>query len=140
VVELDVAKKQRTQQAEHYVATSTRGIDMDAIICLDLAHQWRLVEHDKTFPNTLTQNTRVKLCMVCGSLKVEMTNWRGYVVNRTYKSDKNYIENSRKLSSEVNERRAVYRRLIMGRPPKNVCQKCWLVHDSADCPVDPEFR
>lgn len=114
---------------------------MDAIVCLDMSHQWRLVEHDKSFPNAYTsRNSRYKLCMVCGSLKIETTNWRGYIINRYYKSDPVYIENARKLAGSVNERRAVYRRLRMGRLPKDVCKTCWLVHDSVDCPVEPELR
>jgi hypothetical protein len=109
---------------------------MDAIICLDMAHQWRLVEDGPAKSGIWTGTPRrVKLCMVCSSLKVEVTNWRGYVIARSYTPGEAYIENARKLSSVPNERRATYRRLLMGRPPINVCPKCWLVHESADCPI-----
>jgi hypothetical protein len=114
---------------------------MDALVCLDMAHQWRVVE---TGPNKdgkyLTGCPRtVKLCMVCGSLKTEIINWRGYVIYRQYTPGEAYIENARKLSGDVHERRAVYRRLRAGRVPKGVCEKCWIVHDSVDCPIEP-FR
>jgi hypothetical protein len=115
---------------------------MDALICLDMAHQWRVVE---TGPNkdgsVLTGCPRTtKLCMVCGSLKTEVINWRGYVIYRKYTPGEAYIENSRKLSGDVHERRAVYRRLLAGRPPKDVCEKCWIQHESIDCPIEPFWR
>jgi hypothetical protein len=112
---------------------------MDALICLDMSHQWRMVEVDT--PRTgVFQDTprRGKLCMVCGSLKIEVVNWRGYIITRSYKPGEVYITNARKLSPVPNERRAVYRRLMMGKPPKNVCRTCWLQHESADCPYDVE--
>lgn len=112
-----------------------RGIDMDAVICLDMSHQWRLVEEARSTRGILVGcNVRTKLCMVCGSLKTETINWRGYVIARSYRSDPVYLENSRKLAEAPNERRAEYRRLLMGRPPKNACMTCGLVHESADCP------
>jgi len=108
---------------------------MDALVCLDMAHQWRLVEDGrvKKGPFTGTPQT-VKMCMVCGGLKIEVCNWRGYIISRTYKSDPVYIENARKLAPDVHERRATYRRLKLGRLPKNICDICWIVHPKGDCP------
>jgi len=114
---------------------------MDALICLDMSHQWRLVE-DRAAPGPNSNKVlhgcprRIKLCMVCGSLKEEIINWRGYVVARIYHSDPHFIAESRKLSDNVQERRAEYRKLLLGRPPKNACEKCGFVHDSVDCPGD----
>jgi hypothetical protein len=115
---------------------------MDAIICLDMSHQWRVVESgpNKTGTSLTGCPRTVKLCMECGSVKVEIINWRGYVIYRSYTPGEAYIENSRKLSGDVHERRAVYRRLKAGRMPKNVCDRCWTVHDSADCPIEPFWR
>ena len=110
-------------------------IDLDAVVCLDMSHQWRLVEEKREATGMYSQlPRRVKICMVCGSLKEEITNWRGYIIARYYKSDPAYLENARKLAESVNERRAEYRRLLLGRPPKDACMKCGLVHESADCP------
>ncbi len=113
-------------------------IDMDAIVCLDMSHQWRLVEETPNSDGTIFTGcmARTKLCMVCGSLKTEVINWRGYIISRRYKSDPVYLENSRKLADEVNERRAAYRKLLLGRPPQNACERCGLVHESVDCPGD----
>jgi len=108
---------------------------MDAIICLDMSHQWRLVESTQSKSAWLAGcPQRVKLCMVCGSLKTETINWRGYVISRTYRPDPVYLENARKLADAPNERRAEYRKMLMGRPPANACMTCGLVHDSVDCP------
>ena len=115
---------------------------MDALICLDMAHQWRVVEHGPNKDGSyLTGCPRtVKLCMVCGGLKTEVINWRGYVIYRAYTSAEAYLTNLRKLSGDPHERRAVYRRLRAGKAPKDVCEKCWLIHDSVDCPVEPFWR
>jgi hypothetical protein len=78
--------------------------------------------------------------MVCGSTKIEIINWRGYIIYRQYTPGDAYIVNARKLSGDVHERRAVYRRLMAGRAPTNVCEKCWIVHESADCPIEPFWR
>jgi hypothetical protein len=106
-----------------------------------MQHQWRLVE-DRAAPGPTSNKLlygcprRIKLCMVCGSLKEEVINWRGYVVARIYKSDPVFLAESRKLSDNVHDRRAAYRKLLLGRPPKNACEKCGLIHDSVDCPGD----
>lgn len=114
---------------------------MDALICLDMSHQWRLVE-ERQAPGPESGHLlygcprRIKLCMVCGSLKEEVLNWRGFVIARYYKSDPVYLAESRKLSDNVQERRAAYRKLLLGRPPKDACEKCGLIHESVDCPID----
>lgn len=115
-----------------------KGIDLDAIICLDMSHQWRLVEEVVSWRNGPLQGCpkRVKLCMVCGSIKMETISWRGYVMSREYRTDPVYLENSRKLANNVNERRAAYRRILIGRGPKEACERCGLVHESVDCPID----
>lgn len=115
---------------------------MDAIICLDMSHQWRLVEAGPAPAGaTLSGCPRqLKLCMVCGSMKQEIINWRGYIIQRIYTPGDAYIDNARKLSGDVHERRAVYRRLRQGKVPADVCQKCWIVHDSVDCPIEPHWR
>lgn len=112
-----------------------RGVDLDAIICLDMAHQWRLVEESYAVRGPLAGcPRRVKMCMICGSLKAETVSWNGRILNRSYKSDETYLENSRKLAESVNDRRAEYRRLLIGRAPANACKECGMIHDSADCP------
>lgn len=115
---------------------------MDALICLDMAHQWRVVEEGPNKDGSVYNRCpkTVKLCMVCGSIKVEIINWLGYVIYRAYTPGDAYIDNARKLSGDVHERRAVYRRLKAGRAPKDVCTRCWMVHDSVDCPVEPFWR
>lgn len=128
VVELAMATPKRANARKS-------DVDMDAVICLDMSHQWRLVEERREETGLYaTCPHRIKICMVCGSLKEEVTSWRGYVIARYYKPDPVYLENARKLAKEVNERRAAYRRLLIGRPPKNACDRCGLVHESADCP------
>lgn len=128
LVELGMATPRRER-------TRKPAIDMDAVICLDMSHQWRMVEEARSTRGVLAGcPRRTKICMVCGSLKIETVNWRGYIIAREYKSDPVFIENARKLADEPNQRRAEYRRLLLGRAPKNACRTCGLVHDSVDCP------
>lgn len=111
------------------------AVDMDALVCLDMQHRWQLVEETKSTRGPLVGcPRRVKLCMVCGSLKAETINWRGKVMAREYKTDPVYLANARLLSEEPNERRMEYRKRLIGKAPRNACTRCGLIHDSTDCP------
>ena len=114
----------------------TGGVDMQAVICLDMAHQWKLVEMDHHRKGPLSGCAyRQKLCMTCGSLKIETMSWRGEVIARRYISDPDYIRNSRLLADAVNDRRRAYREILLkelSRPRGKICKTCGLPKDLFD--------
>lgn len=78
--------------------------------CLDEGHDWRLVELYVEKKGKLKGTARrEKLCQRCSGLKIEHISWRGEVIARSYKSDRDYIKASRELDKDVHERRRVYR-------------------------------
>jgi hypothetical protein len=110
--------------------------DLEALVCMDNAHQWRQVEDEiATRGPWAGCPRRVKLCMVCGGMKAETINWRGNVINRSYYSAEDYINNARLLSDDVHERRIVLRRMLIENKhgkQRGICKVCFLPLKTAD--------
>jgi hypothetical protein len=126
----------RNPSSNKKVKANPRNVDIEAVTCMDMAHQWRLVEDELTTRGPLTGcPRRVKLCMVCGGMKAEVVSWKGEILSRSYYSDPDYINNARLLSEDVNERRKVLRTLIIERAhgkKKNTCKVCGLPLSTGD--------
>lgn len=111
-----------------------RNVDLEALKCLDIGHQWRLVEQRTNSGALVGCPERVKMCMECSGIKIETSNWRGEILNRRYISDSVYLANSRLLSDDVNRRRQILRALLLERefgrqPVDKVCSDC-------SCPLE----
>jgi len=133
LVELGMARKPSSNKK---VKANPRMVDLEALVCMDNAHQWRLVEDEIATRGPLAGcPRRVKLCMVCGGMKAEVCSWRGNVLSRTYYSAEDYIRNSRLLSNDVHERRIILREMIFKKvhgTQKGICKKCWLPLKTGD--------
>ena len=89
------------------------AVDLDLIACLDENHSWRLVECRNDVSGQ-RHAERVKMCMKCSSLKVELTTWYGQVIGRRYDTDKRYLEECKKLEGDtIHERRWDLRRRLI---------------------------
>lgn len=106
-----------------------RAARLELARCLDDAHDWQLVSKSIEQKGKLKGTARrEKLCRRCSGLKVEHLAWDGRVLNRTYKSDPEYIKASRELAKDPSERRMEFR-------------KQWLKHEFSNSKVaQREFR
>lgn len=87
------------------------GIDLEAVICVDLGHHW-----EQTFLGRAERGkllglpVRVAVCQHCHTRREDHLTWDGRVVSRTYDHDDAYIENARALDDDQYERRTAYRK------------------------------
>jgi hypothetical protein len=120
----------RNPSSNKKVTANPKRADLEALVCMDNAHQWRLVEDEIATRGPLAGcPRRVKLCMVCGGMKAEVCSWRGNVLSRTYYSAEDYIKNARLLSDDVHERRIVLRQMLIENKhgkKRNLCKTCFI--------------
>ena len=89
-----------------------RAAKLEVARCLDEGHDWQLMSvsvEDKGKLRGIAR--REKMCRRCSGLKIEHISWNGTVLNRQYKSDKDYIRASREFADMVQDRRIEYRKL-----------------------------
>lgn len=87
-----------------------RGVDLDAVTCLDVGHAWVETFYGRAQSGVLKGVVaRVVVCDRCDSEKAEHLSWDGRVISRRYMSEPAYIENARALSDDVHDRKRALR-------------------------------
>lgn len=86
------------------------GIDLEAVICVDVGHHWAQTFLGRASAGKLRGlPIRVVICNHCHSTRTDYLTWGGQVTSRVYEHDNAYIENARHLDDNMHERRIKFR-------------------------------
>ena len=97
-----------------------KGVDIDAVVCVDLGHHWAEVffgHSDGVINATALRGIPIRLavCETCHSQKLEYVGWDGRVISRRYAPADAYITNARALTDVFYERRKALREAKLER-------------------------
>lgn len=92
------------------MANRRTGIDLEAVVCVDLGHHWEQTFIGRAEVGKLKGlPIRVVVCAECHTRREDHLTWSGSVTSRSYEHDDAYIENARKLDADMHERRRRFR-------------------------------